>query len=151
MKKTILSILSAIALIVFTSGFRYAHNPDAIVGFWKTGDGKGIVQIFKQGNQFFGKIIWLQEPNDANGKPKVDDKNDDPKLKTKPLIGLINLRDFVFVKENLWKEGKVYDPKNGKDYSCKITMKDNNTIEARGYIGISLIGRTDVWKRTAVK
>jgi uncharacterized protein (DUF2147 family) len=151
MKKTILSILSALALIVISSSFRYADNPDAIVGFWKTGDGKGVVQIFKQGNQFFGKIIWLQEPNDANGKPKVDDKNDDPKLKGRPLIGLVNLRDFTFIKENLWKEGKVYDPKNGHDYSCKITMKDNNTIEVRGYIGISLIGRTDVWKRTAVK
>jgi len=60
---------------------------------------------------------------------------------------LLNLRNFSFHKNNLWKDGKIYDPKSGDDYNCKITMKDPNTIEVRGYIGISILGRTDVWKR----
>jgi uncharacterized protein (DUF2147 family) len=123
-------------------------NPDAIVGNWKTGEGTAVVQIYKQGNNYFGKIVWLKEPNNpTTGKPRVDAKNSDPAKRNSPLLGLINLRNFSFHKNNLWKDGKIYDPKSGDDYSCKITMKDPNTIEVRGYIGISLLGRTDVWKR----
>lgn len=127
-------------------------NPDAILGFWKTGEGNAIVQIYKQGEQYQGKIVWLKEPNDPNtGKPKLDQKNEDPKLKGRPIMGMINLRDFKYAKDKLWEEGKIYDPKSGEDYSCKITLVDNNTLEVRGYVGISLFGRTDTWKRQQVK
>jgi uncharacterized protein (DUF2147 family) len=126
----------------------YAQNSaDAIVGVWITGSGKGHVQIYKQGNKYFGKIIWLQEPNEANGKAKVDKNNPDTKKRSQPILGLINLRDFTYDSDNVWNDGKVYDPEAGKDYSCKMTLKDPNTLDVRGYIGISLIGRTDTWKR----
>jgi uncharacterized protein (DUF2147 family) len=57
------------------------------------------------------------------------------------------LRGFVSTENNLWENGKIYDPKNGKDYSCKITMIDNNKLDVRGFIGISLLGRTETWTR----
>ncbi len=139
-------------MVTATSIFAADNNPDAIVGFWKTGEGKAIIQIFKQDDLYFGKIVWLQEPNDpATGKPKVDNKNEDPKLKGRTILGMINLRDFKFVKTNLWGDGKIYDPKSGEDYSSKITFIDANTIEVRGYVGISMFGRTDTWKRQQVK
>lgn len=148
MKKVVLIFLSILTVNITTFGYSIADNADAIIGFWKTGDGKGIVQIYKQGDAYFGKIVWLQEPNDPKtGKPKLDTKNDDPIAKTKPILGLVNLRDFKFIKKDSWKEGKIYDPKTGNDYSSKITMIDMNTIEVRGYVGISLIGKTDTWKR----
>jgi uncharacterized protein (DUF2147 family) len=59
-------------------------------------------------------------------------------------MGLKVLRDFVFVGDNRWEEGKIYDPENGKDYSCILTLIDANTLNVRGYIGFSLIGRTQV-------
>lgn len=124
------------------------NNPDAILGNWKTGEGTAVVQIYIQGSNYYGKIVWLKEPNNpSTGKPRVDAKNSDPTKRNTPLLGLLNLRNFSFHKNNLWKDGKIYDPKSGDDYSCKITMKDPNTIEVRGYIGISILGRTDVWKR----
>jgi uncharacterized protein (DUF2147 family) len=46
-----------------------------------------------------------------------------------------------------WEEGTIYDPKNGKTYSCIIKKKDNKTLEVRGYVGISLIGRTVEWTK----
>lgn len=147
---TMKKMITLLAL-VFCSIFAFA-NPDAILGYWKTGDGKAIVQIYKTGDKYFGKIIWLQEPIDPEtGKAKVDKKNSDDKLKTRPIIGLENLRDFKFVKKGLWEEGKIYDPKGGEDYSCTIKMIDDNTIEVRGYVGISLFGRTDTWKRQNLK
>jgi uncharacterized protein (DUF2147 family) len=132
--------------------FKNPSNADAIVGFWKTGDSKAIVEIYKQGDKYFGKIVWLAEPNDPEtGKPKVDKKNEDEKLRTRPILGLVNLRDFKFIKNKLWEEGKIYDPKSGEDYSCTIRLIDDNTIEVRGYVGISLFGRTDTWKRQRMK
>lgn len=148
----LLSITGMVILLSLCAMALINDNPDALVGFWRTGDGKGVVQIYKQGNMYFGKIIWLAEPNDpATGKPKTDVKNEDEKLRSRPIIGLVNLRDFVYKKKNHWDDGNIYDPKSGNDYSCKIEMIDDNTLEVRGYVGVSLFGRTDTWKRQKVK
>lgn len=146
------SLICIFNLVAISTMANTTDNPDALVGFWRTGDGKGVVQIYKQGTQYFGKIIWLAEPNDpTTGKPKTDIKNEDEKLRSRPIIGLVNLRDFVFKKKNHWVDGNIYDPKSGNDYSCKIEMIDENTLEVRGYVGVSLFGRTDTWKRQKVK
>ena len=149
--KQLLGLFLTFALST-TSVFAADNNPDAILGFWKTGEGNAVVQIYKKEDKYFGKIVWLKDPNDpATGKAKVDLKNVDPNLKSRPIMWMINLRDFKFAKNNLWEDGKIYDPKTGKDYSCKITAKDANTLEVRGYVGISLFGRTDTWKREPIK
>jgi uncharacterized protein (DUF2147 family) len=57
----------------------------------------------------------------------------------------------VFKEDNLWDDGNIYDPKNGNTYSCTIRMENANTISVRGYIGVSLIGRTDTWTRQIAK
>jgi uncharacterized protein (DUF2147 family) len=151
MKKNMLALMAFISF-TFLSATAQVNTADAIVGFWKTGDGKAIVEVFKQADKYSGKIIWLAEPNDPETKkPKVDKKNEDEKLRTRPIIGMVNLRDFKFIKTKLWEDGKIYDPKSGEDYSCTIKMTDDNTIEVRGYVGISLFGRTDTWKRQKVK
>jgi uncharacterized protein (DUF2147 family) len=58
---------------------------------------------------------------------------------------------FRFAEKNNWEEGNIYDPKNGNTYSCTIKMTSSNTIEVRGFIGVSLIGRTDTWTRQVAK
>lgn len=121
-------------------------NPDAILGVWLNSSGKGQIQLYKQGNKYFGKLVWLKEPNDEQGKPKLDIKNPDKNAKTKPLIGLVILRDFVH-DDGEWTGGRIYDPQNGKDYKCYMKLKDSKTLNVRGYIGISMIGRTEVWTR----
>ncbi|GAB2777561.1 DUF2147 domain-containing protein [Rhabdobacter roseus] len=136
------------ALVGLSFSFVPANNPDAVVGTWLTGSKKGHVQIYKQGGQYFGKIIWLKEPNDPKtGAPKLDANNPDANKRKQPLQGLVNLRDFTHAGGNTWDNGKIYDPENGKEYSCKMTLRDNNTLDVRGYVGISLLGRTDTWQR----
>jgi len=120
-------------------------HPDDIIGTWVSNGNKAKIHIYKSGNKYQGKIIWLKEPN-KDGKPKTDKKNPDPKLRNTPVIGLIVLRNFVY-DDGEWTDGDIYDPSSGKEYSCKITMPDKNTLKVRGYIGISLLGRTEVWKR----
>jgi uncharacterized protein (DUF2147 family) len=68
-----------------------------------------------------------------------------------PLKGYRLLKDFIYSGKDEWTEGTIYDPENGSLYSCVIKMKDNNTLDIRGYIGVKALGRTDVWKRLKVK
>lgn len=121
-------------------------NPDAIIGTWLNASGKGHIQIYKQGNKFYGKLVWLKEPNDEKGNPKLDAQNPNASLRTKPLIGSVILRDFVF-DDKEWNSGRIYDPQNGKDYKCFLRLKNDKTLSVRGYIGVSLLGRTEVWTR----
>jgi uncharacterized protein (DUF2147 family) len=128
-----------------------ADQPDAILGVWKNGEGTGMVQIYKKGEKYFGKIVWLKVPNNPDGTPRTDINNPDESQRKQPLRGLENLRDFVYKGNNKWEEGRIYDPKNGSDYACEIKLVDENTLEVRGFIGVSLFGRTDVWKRQVKK
>lgn len=126
----------------------FAQNADAVLGHWKTGDGNGIIQVYKKGNKYFGKIVWLAEPTDpATGQPKKDKNNDDKNLRNRPILGLENLTDFEYDGDNEWDDGQIYDPKSGNTYSCTMNLRDANTLKVRGYVGVSLFGRTDIWKR----
>lgn len=150
-KTLVATLLVMLTFTLAAIAGRMADNPDAVLGVWKNGEGTGMVQIFKRGDKYFGRLVWLKVPADANGKPRVDVNNPEEKLRTRPLKGLENLRDFVYKGENKWEGGQVYDPKTGNDYSCEMTLTDANTLEVRGYIGVSLFGRTDVWKRQVKK
>jgi uncharacterized protein (DUF2147 family) len=153
MKKLLISLLSAVFLMLVGSSFAPpTDNPDAIVGVWKTGEGNAMVRIYKNGDKYQGKVVWLKEPNDPEtGKPKQDKNHPDEATKTRPVLGMINIWGFSFKENNLWDDGNIYDPKNGSTYSCTIKMINPNSLEVRGYIGVSIIGRTDNWTRQQAK
>jgi hypothetical protein len=122
---------------------------DDLTGIWITGTGTAKVEIYRNNNTYQGKVVWLKEPIDPKtGKPKTDIQHPDKSLHNRPIIGLVNLWGFHYAGNNEWEGGHIYDPKNGKEYKCVITMKDKNILNVRGYIGITLIGRTDTWTRT---
>lgn len=141
MKKLFLIVSCFIGLTAFAN-----TNPDDIVGIWLNANGQGQIQIYKEGDKYFGKLYWLKEPNGPKGNPKLDVNNPDPQQKNKPLLGSLILRNFKYANGE-WKSGRIYDPQNGKDYECYIKLKDPKTLSLRGYIGISLLGRTEVWTR----
>jgi uncharacterized protein (DUF2147 family) len=125
---------------------------DAIVGVWESGSGKARINIIRSGNFFYGRIVWLKEPNDpATGKPKVDKNNPDESKRSTPLLGYRMLSGFEFKGNNLWEDGTIYDPESGSTYNCKISLEDKNTMNIRGFIGIAAFGRTDVWKKLETK
>ncbi len=123
---------------------------DDILGVWMNEDKDAHVKIFKEGDKFFGKIVWIKDPIDTEtGNPKLDKHNPDPELKKRPSLGLELLTNFVF-DEDEWEDGDIYDPKNGKTYSCYMEFTDKNDLnrlKIRGYVGISLLGRTTYWSR----
>jgi uncharacterized protein (DUF2147 family) len=138
--------LCIIALIALCSIRVSAQNADAVLGKWLNPSGEGRVEIYKKGNKYYGRLFWLKFPNDVNGKPKLDKHNPDVNMRSRPELGIELLKNFVFDGEKEYDNGTIYDPKNGKTYSCKMTL-EGNVLKIRGYIGISLLGRTESWNR----
>lgn len=121
-----------------------AQAGDAILGKWANPSGEDHIYIYKKGDKYFGKLGWIKFP-DENGKPKMDKNNPDAAQKTRPVLNLELLKDFTF-DGSKYTDGTIYDPKSGKTYSCKMTIV-GNTLKIRGYIGISLFGRTEEWTK----
>ncbi|MCC5945571.1 MAG: DUF2147 domain-containing protein [Bernardetiaceae bacterium] len=153
------SLFLICTLAIFSISSAQAQNTgDVIVGNWQPSNKESVIQVYKgkaangeDPNKYYGKIVWLKEPNDAKGNPKTDPNNPDASLKDRPRKGMVIMRDLEFTgtdKKKTWGNGKIYDPNNGSDYSFEASMpKNDNLLDGRGYIGISAIGRTDTWKR----
>jgi len=131
-----------------------AGTGDDILGFWNTTEDKARVEVFKQNDKYFGKIVSLKEPdwpaNDEKGmagQPKNDRNNPSPRLRDRKIIGLRMMNDFAYAGKNRWGGGTIYDPESGKTYKGKMSLAATNHLEMRGFVGISLLGRTTVWTR----
>ncbi len=142
--KKIISLCIAFFSFLF---IRAQQNQDDIVGIWLTGGKEPAkIQIYKSSDKFYGNIIWLKNPTDKNGQ-RTDINNPNKAKRTTPVIGLQILKGFKFDGDDEWKGGDIYDPESGKTYSSFMTLKDKNTLKVRGYVGISLFGRTEIWTR----
>ena len=144
MVRTIFSLL--LISFVITSPVS-AADEDAVIGEWYTKDSKALVQIYKQGDVYNGKIVWLKEPKNEDGSAKLDTNNPDEAQRGQPIIGLNLVKGFTYKGSNKWADGTIYDPDNGKTYKCKMNLNDDGSLKVRGFIGVSLIGRTQVWTR----
>lgn len=144
--KKIFSLLIAFMSLVSLSQAQ-SNEADRIIGTWLVGSGKAHIKITKYGDKYQGKIDWLREPKNEKGENKVDKNNPDPSKRNTPLLGRTNMLGFKYTGNNQWQNGTIYDAESGKTYSCNIKMLDAKTLEVRGYVGVSLFGRTDTWKR----
>ncbi len=135
------TVLFFSASIQTTAQSGSAAKADAILGEWMNAEKDASFLIFKKNSNYFGKVTW------GTGDDSKDSKNPDPKLRQRDLIGLVILTDFEFKGDNVWHNGRIYDPKDGKTYDCKLTLKNSNTLEVRGYVGFTMFGRTDIWTR----
>ena len=120
---------------------------DSIEGTWittddETGKQKSEVFIYKENGKLYGKITKLLLSEDQ-GKICINCKG---KNKDKSIEGMVIINDLQ-LDENKWEDGTILDPKSGKVYDCNIGFEDINTLKVRGYLGFSLLGRTQIWKR----
>lgn len=148
-----IAFLLALAFLFLVSATARAQNADAIVGKWWNTKKTAHIEITKASGKYYGKIVWLKEPvypaddkKGMAGKTKVDRENPDPSRRNQPVLGLQVLRDFTF-NGSQWESGNIYDPENGKDYRCKMWFEAGDVLKVRGFIGISLLGRTETWTR----
>jgi len=120
---------------------------DPICGTWYNQEHDARLEIYRQGDAFEAKIVWLKEPT-ADGKPKVDKNNPDPALRDRPTLGLVVLHELRKTDDpNVYEGGRIYDPKNGKTYDCRITFR-GDTLALRGFVlGLPFLGRTATWSK----
>jgi len=121
---------------------------DQIERVWYNEEKTSKIQLYKaMDGKFYGTITWLKNPADKDGKPRLDKQNPDAKLKSRTILNSIILKSFRKSSDdvNLYVDGTVYDPNNGKNYCGKLTFKGKE-LKLRGYIcNFSLLGRTTVW------
>lgn len=120
-----------------------AHAKDDPSGLWLTNGGGSIIKIAPCGKNLCGALVWLKEPTDAAGKPKIDRLNEDPSKRSRPMIGIGILIDLEPQSDH-WR-GKAYNPKDGKTYD--ITFKiSGDKAEVEGCV-MKILCATDSFTR----
>lgn len=143
--KRMFILLSVLAWSVGT-----AWAADSPVGKWKTIDDetnkeKSIVEVYESGGKLYGKIVQLLQEKDG-GAGKLCEKCTGSD-QNKPLIGMVFLKDLKKEGDE-YSGGTIMDPNNGKTYKCKLELDaGGQKLKVRGFIGFSLLGRTQVWQR----
>jgi uncharacterized protein (DUF2147 family) len=135
-------------LITLMFGAKYSAlaQADQIERLWYNEEKTARIQVYKAiDGKFYGKIVWLKVPT-VNGQAKIDIHNPDEKKRNVPIMGLLILKGFTKDGANEYTGGTIYDPKNGKMYSCKMTY-EGDKLDVRGYYGFSWIGRTTTWTK----
>jgi uncharacterized protein (DUF2147 family) len=115
------------------------------LGLWENED--ATFQIFKSNGKLSARIVALKVPKTPEGKEKTDIYNPDPAKRSAPIVGLVFMSGFVKKSDTRWDGGTIYDPRSGNSYSCFMELETPEKIKVRGFIGVSLLGRTEYWSR----
>jgi len=119
------------------------------LGTWLTEKKSGIVEIYRcaDSDALCGRLVWFKiKPDDPNPLG-LDLKDPDPARRNQPLCGLTFMWGFKPSDPGKWEDGSVYDPDDGRTYHANMKLRDDGTLDLHGYIGISLIGRSEIWTR----
>lgn len=136
-----------VALLISTPLFVAAESP---VGIWKniddtTGQATALIEISEYAGTLKGRIIALFNTEDDEQNPRCAKCTG--AQHNQPVIGMTVLTHLKKDGDE-WNDGEILDPNNGKIYRCKIMLSaDGRKLDVRGFIGISLFGRTQVWER----
>ena len=143
-RKTLI-LYPLLLLFAITAPLSVRAAGESPVGVWKNEDAK--IEIFKDGEKLDGKIAALNEKYTEDGQKKTDIHNPDPAKRERPLIGLVIMRGISPDGPRKWDGGTAYDPMTGNTYSVSLEYDGGNTLEVRGYLPVSGIGRTEVLTR----
>jgi uncharacterized protein (DUF2147 family) len=141
---SVFRVLFCVVLFVATEKILAADSP-SVTGLWKNEDAS--FEVYEENGKLNAKIVSLREPLAPDGRQKTDIHNPDAGKHSRPIIGLVFMTGFTPTGSGKWGNGTIYDPKTGNTYSCNMELQGTDILKVRGYIGVSLIGRTETWKR----
>ena len=136
-------------LVVILLLFTFSVNGQQIVGQWKTIDDetkkeRSIVEIYKVGDRYAGKIIKLQRSLEDDPDPVCDACDPDDSRYLQKIIGMEIIQDMAFDQSsNEYVDGAILDPESGSEYQCKLWLSEEGTLKVRGYI--AFFYRTQTW------
>jgi len=121
-----------------------------ITGYWLTANKSNIIQFYKVGDTYQGKIVWVRNNKDKSGKPLTDINNPDKSKRKNPVVGTIMVTNLKYnTKTKTYTGGRAYLPQTGKTFDCKAKLiKNNDAIEVTAMAGLSLMSKTLTWTRT---
>lgn len=139
--------MKRVLMVFFLIGMFTFIQAQSIFGKWKTidpdtGNDESIIEVYQKDGKAYAKVIAIINDADRD-KTCINCKG---KNKNKPILGL-DILDGLIEKGDEWSGGRILDPKNGKYYKCYLKLVTGNKLKLRGYIGISLLGRTEYWYR----
>lgn len=117
-----------------------------VTGLWLSADKRGIIRIYEKDGQFYGRLVWLKEPEDDQGNTILDSENPDPEKRDQPILGLQMVFGLEY-SDGEWRNGEIYDPESGKTYSARLRLNGSDRMDLRGYIRLPVFGRTESWTR----
>ena len=140
--KNYLLIIGFLLVAAFTATAQTGGNK--IIGVWCNETNTVHVEFFQSGNSYSGKIVWMDKPNDENGKLKTDKYNPDSKLHSRAIMGLSIIWNLKY-QNSQWVGGSIYNPPKGLTASCEIDMPDTNTLKVKASKG--LFSTVKTWTR----
>ena len=132
-------------LILSAMAAPYTPSSDSIVGTWLTNEKDSKVKIYKYKGKYYGRVSWLEAPNDKNGQPIKDIYNKNTQLRSREIVGIPILTNFDY-ESGKWVNGKIYNPRDGGTYTAKLEMSSNNMLKVTGYWGI--FSQSGIWIRS---
>lgn len=152
--KKLMWVFVCLSYATFTAA-TFAQDADDIIGLWITAGGDSYIEIYKKSKLYFGRIAALKKPNyeprevdGMAGQPRIDRNNPDASLRDRPLIGLELMTNFLF-EDGIWRNGRIYNPRNGKTYRSRLKLTKSGELKVRGYIGFFWLGGSSVWRRAS--
>ena len=137
----------AILTALFAAAPANAQSGGEASGIWLTQAGDAKVRVSKCGGGICGVVVWLKDPiNPATGKPQVDDKNPNPSLARRPMIGLPLFSGMHLSGPNRWS-GQIYNADDGNSYASNISVSGPDALRVEGCVGMLCGGET--WTRSA--
>ncbi|THD59588.1 MAG: DUF2147 domain-containing protein [Bradyrhizobium sp.] len=136
----------AVLMALLSASPAKAQTSGPVSGIWLTQAGDAKVRVSKCGGGICGVIVWLKDPIDsATGKPQVDDKNRDPSLAKRPMIGLPLFSGMWPSGPERWS-GQIYNADDGNSYTSNISLAGPNSLKVEGCVGALCGGET--WSRS---
>jgi uncharacterized protein (DUF2147 family) len=133
----------AFCIALLLCSFIFASDEsDKILGIWYTEKCQAIFEFYLNGHEYAGRLKPLQKPD------LIDKNNPEDSLRYRKLNGITTIEGLKYDStKKRWDNGKVYNPQDGKTYSCYCSLSDNGTLLFRGFIGFSALGKNQVWTR----
>ena len=123
-------------------------------GVWIDHTGRGAVEITPcvqdappGASNLCGRIIWMQNPNDEKGQPLLDTLNKNAARRGSPICGLQIIGDVKPQPNGSWDKGWIYDPEQGSSFDLELQLRNPETLQVKGYMGLKFLSETYVWRR----
>ena len=135
-------LLIALSLLIPTAA--YAGTPDPATGLWLTQNERSVIEVKPCDQGLCGHVYWIIEDG-----MQTDSNNPDETKRATPMCGLPILWGFKKEQAGVWENGNIYKADDGDLYSADIEFQDDGTLKVRGYLGVSWLGKTQIWNRVS--